>query len=209
MLLRVFAGLTAALAWGALGLQFWLILRDMTAEGASFGGAVWRYVGYFTILTNLLVAATLTHAAIRPLDRSGIGDPRFELAVAAGIVFVGLVYVVALEGTWDPQGPYAVADTLLHKATPVAFTAFWLMRRHGGLLWRQAWWCVVWPLAYMVYALARGAADGWYAYWFFDPANSTPEELMRNVAVLTATVLVIGLAFVGVDRLLARISTAR
>ena len=51
---------------------------------------------------------------------------------------------------------------------------------------------------------SRGAMDGWYAYWFLDPSKSSLPELARNIVAMLAVLSVIGLGFVGVDRLLAR-----
>ena len=47
---------TALLTAFALGLQLSLVIERMTGEGASIGAAVWRYFGFFTILTNIGVA---------------------------------------------------------------------------------------------------------------------------------------------------------
>ncbi len=33
--------------------------------------------------------------------------------------------------------------------------------------------------------MARGAADGWYAYWFLDPSRLAPAQMALNVVGLS------------------------
>jgi hypothetical protein len=47
---RVIAAIAAAVGWGALLLQFWIILQQN-----EFLPGLWRFLGFFTILTNLLI----------------------------------------------------------------------------------------------------------------------------------------------------------
>jgi hypothetical protein len=199
MKLKTAAALLAALtAWSMLGLQLALTLQNMAAEGLAAG--LWRYLGFFTILTNLGVAIVASVMAARP-DLAG---PRLRLMTAASILFVAVVYSVALRSVWHPTGWQAVADHGLHDVVPLLFLVVWLLAGHGGLEWRYALWAVAPPLAYCLYAFARGAADGWYAYWFLDPHALGPLKLAGCIAVLAAAVLVISLGLTAIDRWLAR-----
>ncbi|RHW17698.1 hypothetical protein D1610_09675 [Sphingomonas gilva] len=196
---QILAVLVAAAGWSALALQLWLSLAGMTANGFSPGGALWRILGYFTILTNILVAIVATRAAIRPDARGGVNDPRFELAVAAAILIVGIVYGVLLAHLVNLAGAHLLADMLLHRVQPVLFLLLWWMRRTGRLAWRDALWAPALPAAYAVYALARGRAEGWYAYWFFDADKLGAAELARNSVAMLAVTLLVGAALVWAD----------
>ena len=199
MQLKTAAALLAALAaWSTLGLQLALTLRTMAAEGLAAG--LWRYLGFFTILTNLGVAVVASLMVVRP-DLAG---PRVRLMTAASILFVAVVYSVALRNVWHPTGWQAVADHGLHDVTPLLFLVAWLLAGRGALKWRDALWAMAPPLAYCLYAFARGAADGWYAYWFLDPHALGPLKLAGCIAVLTSAVLAIAFALTAVDRWLAR-----
>jgi len=199
---RLTAAVAAIVAWGALALQLVLIVRTMTGDGATVGEAVWRFFGFFTVLTCTLVGAVASAMALRP--QSALASAPVRLATAASIGLVGLVYSLALRALWSPTGLDAVADHALHDVTPVMFLLAWLVGRHEGMSWRTALWAMPWPLAYVVYALVRGAADGWYAYWFLNPSKLAPIQLAMCVAVLAAAMVAIALLLVAIDRRLSR-----
>ena len=204
MKLKTAAALLAALAaWSMLGLQLALTLQNMAAAGLAAG--LWRYLGFFTILTNLGVSVVATLMVVRP----ELAGPRVRLATAASILFVAIVYSVALRNIWHPTGWQAVADHGLHDAVPLLFLIAWLLAGHGALKWRDALWVMAPPLAYCLYAFARGAADGWYAYWFLDPHALGSLKLAGSIAVLAAAVLVIGLILTAIDRWLGGLGRSR
>lgn len=58
--------------------------------------------------------------------------------------------------------------------------------------------------------MARGMADGWYAYWFLNPTDQPPGELLASILVLLLGFGLAAAALVLIDRLLGnagRIST--
>ncbi|MCW5746142.1 MAG: Pr6Pr family membrane protein [Alphaproteobacteria bacterium] len=198
--------LTTLIATAALALQLGLIIGRMMADGHSALAAVWRFLGFFTILTNCAVAGVAGAMALRPASR--LAGPRVRLATAAAILLVGIVYSLALRSIWEPTGWQAVVDHALHDATPVLFLLAWTLSAHGDLSWRDAAWSALPPLAYCAYALARGAADGWYAYWFFDPNALGLGQMTTNFCLLLAAFLAAGVALVAVDRWRGRLRAA-
>lgn len=196
------AGVTAVVGWAALALQLALIVRNL---GLSIG--LWRFVGFFTILTNMLAASVATAMALG--RTGGLTGSRARLAAASAILLVGIVYSVALRSLWNPQGLQKLADIALHDATPILFVASWLLAPHGDLRMRDLGWALAWPSAYALYALARGAMDGWYAYWFLDPTRQSPSELAVSMAVILAAVALVAAQLIGADRLLARLAAPR
>ena len=195
---RVFAALTAVVACLALGLQFRLLHATLSGGQASLAEVIWRFLGFFTLLTNMLVAwAAIRIAAALPVSA------RFRFIVVCGIVFVGVVYSVALRSTWQPQGWQAVADHGLHDATPLLFALTWLALPHGTLGWRDVASAACWPLGYCFYALLRGGWDGWYAYWFLDPGHMGASALAVSIVLLVAGFLMLGGVLLWINRLLA------
>lgn len=202
VLRRPVAGLTAAVAWAALALQFWLLLETLAAQGQGVNFALWRLLGYFTILTNLAVAVVGTTMTLKP--SSPLAGHRVRMATTTAIVIVGIVYSVVLRALWSPTGWQAVADHALHDVTPPLFLIAWLLSERAGLPWRTALWGMVGPLLYCVYALTRGAFDNWYAYPFLNPTTQSPAELAVAICALTLAFLAVALLLVAVDRWLAR-----
>jgi len=204
------AAILGALLVGlGLALQLKLTVGNMMADGATPLEAVWRYFGYFTILTNVLVFSVLLRASLRPESRADLNAPHVELMAVTSISFVGLVYHALLASRWDPQGLQKVADILLHTASPLVFLVFWFLRPRGGLTWRGALFCALWPAAYAVYGLTRGAFDGFYAYFFMDPNELSWPQLALNVAGLSLAFVIGAFAFVALDDFLSKRTAAK
>ena len=75
---------------------------------------------------------------------------------------------------------------------------------HPGLKWRELGWALVPPALYASYALARGAIDGWYAYWFLNPAEQGIGPMLVSLALLLGVVAAIAAVLIAVDRWLGR-----
>ena len=181
---RTLAGLAAIIGWAGLALQFWLIVQAM-----GLGNGAWRFLAFFTILANIGAAIVATAVAI---GSAGVfARPKAKFVAATSIALVGLVYSLWLRTTWDPQGLQKLADIALHDAVPLLFVGMWLAGLHEQLKWRDLGWALVPPLVYCGYALARGAVDGFYAYWFLNPVTQTPAQIFSSTAVLLAAVAVI------------------
>jgi len=104
---RAVAGIAASVGWAGLALQLVLIVGNL---GPALG--VWRFIGFFTILTNIGAAASATAVAVGGV--AGLAGPRARLMVATSILMVGLVYSIALRALWNPTGLQKVADIALH-----------------------------------------------------------------------------------------------
>ena len=181
---RALAALAAIIGWAGLALQLWLIVEAM-----GVADALWRFVAFFTILANIGTALVATAVASR--STGVLARPRAKYVAATSIALVGLVYSLWLRNTWDPQGLQKLADIALHDAVPVLFVGMWLAGLHEQLKWRDVLWALLPPVLYSVYALARGAVDGFYAYWFLNPGTQTPGQMALSIAVLLAAVAVI------------------
>jgi hypothetical protein len=203
---RLIPGLGATVLAASIVSQGWLSVQGAMAEGETPAVGVWRYLCYFTVLTNALVAVVLARAALRPGDRSGINAPRFELLAATSILFVGAVYNALLASQWDPQGLQKFNDDVLHIWSPLGFTLFWVLRERGALSWRDALFAAIWPLLYSLYGLTRGAFDGFYPYFFMNPAAMPWLDVVRNMAGLVLAFIVGALVLIAVDRTIARFS---
>ena len=205
MLVRILAMIGAPLIAFSTVSQGWLSASEYAGQSGSLGEGVWRYLCYFTVLTNTFVTIVLARAALRPDDRGGLNAPRIELMAVTSILFVGAVYNILLAHLWDPQGLRKFNDVILHDVSPLAFAAFWALRRHSALTWRDAAFTAIWPAAYTLYAQIRGAADGFYPYFFTDPTRASWSQVLGNMVGLMAVFVVAALLLVGLASTRARL----
>ena len=190
---RLFRALIALAAFGGVGIQLWIFLES--PDFASPLAAVWRMLAFFTILTNLMVGIASAVSAIAPSSASGrlLAGANTRVGVVLYIGLVGIVYHVLLAGLWDPQGWQKIADLLLHTATPVMMAIAWIFfDAKTDLTLKALPQIIVYPVAYTVYAMIRGAADGFYPYPFIDVAELGYARVLMNVVGLTAAFLFAG-----------------
>lgn len=188
---RASAVVLALLAWAALLLQLHLTLGATHARGGTTGEALVLFSGYFTILSNVLVAVSASALAWAPESR--LASASLRGCATTAIVLVGIGYHLLLRDIWDPQGWQLVADNLLHSAVPVAALAHWLVFPPRTPLspWAPLHWCA-YPVAYSVYALLRGAWLGSYPYPFIDVGVIGHARAVANAAGLLAVFVATG-----------------
>src|SRR5216684_7000360 len=162
---RTCSAAIAVVTWFALALQFYLLVIQSQAQGASRVRLMANYFSFFTILTNLLVALGLTLSLTTPHSRFGrlFSRPLAASGTAVYIAIVGMSYSLLLRHLWNPQGAQKIADILLHDVVPMMYVVYWLMFvPKGSLRWKDALSWLPCPLVYFCYSLIRGAAVGWY-----------------------------------------------
>ena len=190
--IRILAALTATVVWVSLAVQLVLLARMFgPAEGT------WRFLGFFTSLSNFGIAAIATTVAIGGV--TGMIGPRARFMALTAILAVGLVYSVLLRSLWNPTGLQRLAGIGLHDAAPVLFATLWAMMPHGELRWRDLRWALAPPALYLAYACLRGSIDGWYPYTFLDPRLQGPGGVLAGIAAVLAIFAIVGAAVIAVD----------
>lgn len=186
---RAFALVIALVAVASLATQVMVAFDNLHLLGGTRGVAIWRLLGFFTILTNLLIALTMTMRATGRWPR-GWPDERHALGtLAVSITLVGTVYHAVLAKLWNPVGLHWWSDQGLHTAVPMLFDLYWLIfAPKSGLRWPDAGRWMFYPSLYAAYALARGALDGWYPYPFIDVDQLGYPAVLANVAGLAFAV---------------------
>ncbi|MBA4755086.1 MAG: hypothetical protein EPO45_05840 [Sphingobium sp.] len=196
MIARMAAAIVALVALAGLVVQFAATL-DQTG---SVAGTLWTLLRYFTVLTNLLVALAFGWVAI-----GGRPHPRRLAGVMLAILLVGIVYGLLLRGLLTLSGGALLADTLLHKVTPVLVPLWWIaFAVRGQLRWRDPWGWALFPALYLPYALLRGMAEGRYAYPFIDVAKIGIGTVLVNAVLIAMGFVAAGHALVWIDRRMAR-----
>lgn len=181
-------------------------------------GSPVRALSYFTVQSNALVALIFTLSALRawtarrPLPPLVTGGTLFYAMIA------GLVYHLILvhePGGFFMTGPTgaltgwpALASQVLHTATPTAVLLDWLLLTSPAPLGlRDATRWLLYPMAYLVFSLARGelipqGVKGRYLYSFLDVGRLGYKNVLANA-------LLLGLAFFGLALLLVALDHIR
>lgn len=199
----------AIIAWLALGFQLYILIKNAEINDLTRLEATGRFFGYFTILTNLLVAVCLSSLLLKPGSSLGrfFSRPSTIAAIALYIFIVGLVYNTILRFIWEPSGLQKWVDEALHVIIPLLFVIFWLLFiPKGSLKWIHPFRWLIYPAIYLVYALLRGALSGFYAYPFINVKELGYNRVLLNSAGLMLVFIIIGFLFVGIDKLLSRSS---
>jgi hypothetical protein len=186
------AALVAIVCWAGLAVQFaatYGVQHDVTAT-------LWVLARFFTILTNLLVAVTMTWVAIgRKVSPEVLGG------LTLALLLVGVIYMTLLRGLMHLNGPALIADTLFHKVSPVLMALWWLLfAPRAKLRWSAPILWAIYPLGYLIYVLARGRMDGRYPYPFIDVGKLGWLQTALNVGGIALGFILAGFALVWIDR---------
>jgi len=204
---RIYMGLLAFVGWFALALQLYLIVATNLQNGGSVATGIVRYFGYFTILTNILAALSLTAPLLSPSSSLGrlFQRPTVITAVAIYIVFVGIGYSAFLRTLWNPTGGQLIADRLLHDVVPTAYIVYWLVFVPKGTLhWSHIPRWLPYPIIYFVYAMIMGTFTAFYPYPFIDAATLGYLGALVNGLGFLAVCVLLGVMFVAIDHFRGR-----
>ena len=199
------AGLVIGLA--GLVLQFCITIPASMEAGRSLLGSIVFLFSFFTILTN--IGAVLVHTSL--LSSTGyawlpaFAGPRVRAGVAIAIALVFIIYATVLAQLWQPQGLFLLCDVLLHYVTPVLFVLWWLIAGAAGTTrWSDISWWMVYPIAYLIYALARAPLAGEVPYPFLDVAKNGAASVAVSALAVTGLFLVLCIIAVLADRAVVR-----
>jgi hypothetical protein len=193
----------AIIAWFALILQLSLSLKTITATGFSSLKTITNFFSYFTILSNLFVAISLTLVLISPTSRPGtfFSKTSVQSAIAVYIFIVGLVYNLVLRNLWAPSGLQLVADNLLHVAVPFFYVIYWgVFTPRRKLQWKNIFPWLIFPALYLAYSLLRGPVANWYPYPFVDADKFGYGKVVVNSFFVLVAIVVVGLGLIAINR---------
>lgn len=169
-----------------------------------------NFLSFFTILSNLLVALTLSYSLISPVSLVGsfFSHPTVHSAVALYIFIVGLVYNLVLRNLWAPTGSQLLADNLLHVVVPLLFILYWFIFIPKAVLqWKDGIPWLLFPLVYLVYSMLRGAFTNWYSYPFLNAGELGYGKVSMNIIMMIMAFLAVGMVLIAVNRSMKRITS--
>jgi len=196
------------LSVGALGLvsvavQYWLVTNG---EGGSlYPTSTVHFFSFFTILTNLLVAAAMLAPVLAPSSRLGefLDRPPVRTAIVGYIVIVGTVYWALLSGIDKATGLHLYLEYVLHYIIPPLVVLDWLLFvPKGDLPWRLGIDSLAYPAVYLGWTLVHGYFAIWYPYPFIDVTKLGYPRMLLNSVGLVLAFLAIELLLVAIGRFL-------
>jgi hypothetical protein len=196
-----------------LGIDFWFIVppsmapNSLAPDGRSLPDALIYFWTFFTHLTNLGLLLAYAAELTRWPWLGWFRRPRTQALVAAYILLVMLYYHFMLAPYYDFEGPLLVATILLHYVAPITYLAWWAaLTSHGALRLGDMPWMLVPGVAYVLWALGRGAMVREYPYDILDAGKYGYGQVAASVAVLTAAVAIFSLLLILADSLLGRLA---
>ncbi len=199
---RSFLIVIALAGWTGLVMQLAVSARAGAVDEVPAWRSMLLAMGYFTVLTNLLVTVLVSARIARISSRSILSRPAMLAAAAVYILVVGIIYSLLLRTLWAPSGIHKAADVILHDLMPVLYLLWWLaFAPKGGLTVSDPLRWLLYPLAYFGFALLLGHFTGRYLYPFADLPALGPATVARNGALLLGLFWGLGLVAVLISRL--------
>jgi hypothetical protein len=193
---KLYLLLIVLLEWFALIAQLVLLLQ---ATRLPLTESLTRYFSYYTILTNIIIAAyAAVHCFTPAIKRTGFFfKPSVETAITLYITIVGLVYTLLLRQLWSPKGLQAVVDDILHTIIPVMILIYWwkwVDTRRLKYSNIPSW--LIYPAVYALIILIRGHFASWYPYPFLDVLQYLYGRVLINCVFLLMAFILFSSLFV-------------
>ncbi len=205
---RTWAALTALIV--AVGIVVQLIVTANGTAGffADNPDRVFNVFAYFTIQSNLLLGGTTFMLALQPDRPQSTLFRTLRLNGVLCIAVTGIVYHLALADLDDLTVWAAVANILLHTASPVAGVLGWLLFGPRGMTDpRVVAWSIVYPLLWLVFTLVRGEFVGFYPYPFVSVVEHGYPRVLLNCLLVAVLFLALAAGATSLDRRLHRKTT--
>lgn len=202
---RIVALMGAIITWSAVLTQFYLIIVHRVV---SVPETIFRFFGYFTIDTNIIVA--LCFSSVFLSNKAGterfFSKPSTITATVVYITIVGIVYNTILRPLWKPQGLQMIVDEVLHSVTPVYFILFWVIfTPTKELKWKDAFSWLIYPLLYMLYAILLGAITKFYPYIFVDVSRHGYPKALSNAGLVLLAIFMLSLILIATGKLVQKV----
>jgi len=171
-----------------------------------------RFFSFFTIQTNLFIAACMVLPAVMPHSRASqlLCNPSVRTAMMSYSALTALVYFAFLRDIGRDDDLERRADQILHYVTPALFFIDWLVIvPRGDVPFSAVPRFLIYPTLYVAWTFLYGSLTGWHPYPFVNAKGLDLWHLAANFFGLVCIALLIPYALVAVDRLLATVQRRR
>lgn len=165
------------------------------------------YFGFFTIQSSLMNVVVLVVGGVLALRVAAEPEllARVRMSTLSYAVITGVVYNLLLRNL-PADGSFVGLDwpnEVLHVWAPALILLDWLLAPgRPALAWKQIWFALIYPLAWLAYALLRGTFTDWWTYPFLNPGEpgGWPSVLLY-IVVIAGVIIAISAAAIGLSRL--------
>jgi hypothetical protein len=199
--ISVFRLLAGTLGWTAVIVQ-WVATLALPTGPSELTRTV-TYFSYFTTLTNIVAAASLTVPEVAEHWRVSRFLLRYEVrtAVAVYMIVTWGGYAILLAGVSKLTEIQYLADVVLHYVMPPLFLIDWLLiRPTRRISWTSILYFLAFPILFGCYTLVRGAYFGVYPYSFFDVNQIGYRAVLTNGGVFLILILGFGVLLIAIGR---------
>lgn len=172
------------------------------------------YFGYFTIQSSLMNVVVLSVGGVLALRLAAEPEllARVRMSTLSYAVITGVVYNLLLRGLPADGSFVGISwpNEVLHVWAPALIVLDWLLAPgRPALAWKRIWFALVYPLAWLAYALLRGTFTDWWTYPFLNPGEpgGWPSVLIY-IVIIAVTIIAISAAAIGLSRIGRRDSVA-
>jgi len=205
-LARICFAVTAGVVGAGLVLQVALAAGNDEASFATVPARLVNVFSFFTIQSNVIVVVTSALLALR-WDRPSTPFRTWRLTGLVAITITGVVFHLALADLHELTGKEAVADFVLHTASPILTLLGWLIfGPRGQVTGRIVRLAVLFPITWLAYALIRGAfvtdrfGNAYYPYPFLNAHEHGYASISGAVALVAVLFLAVAYGVLALDR---------
>jgi hypothetical protein len=187
------------LFFGTIGLATVITQAIYTAQNSVFDPV--NFLSYFTNLSNIVssVILLISTAYLLKSRKPSMADDTIRGGAVLYMAVTGIIYATLLSGE-DLGLLLPWVNLVLHTVMPLVIVADWLYQPPRTKLGsRQTLLWLLFPAAYLVYSLVRGATVHWYPYPFLNP------DKVGGYAGVAAYCIGILIVFFGLSWLLAKL----
>jgi len=195
----------AVLTWVTVIGQY--VIMAGSGEYGGIGAATLTYLGYFTVLTNILAGLAFTAQLLKPGNRLRrfFERPAVRAAIALYILVVMVVYWALLASIHNPTGWSAVFNVGLHLVIPVLFIIDWLIfSPKDNMSYKHLPYWTIYPVLYGLFNIVRGLMTGFYPYPFLDVSKLGYGKVFVNMFGFMSIYLIGGAVFITIGWYLSR-----
>lgn len=166
---------------------------------------------YFTLWSNIVGAGLGLAYFLGNHESRWAAAARIDAAMM--LLVTGLVYNFVLADGSPSIGTYRFTNPVEHMIMPVLMPVIWILsmprRKRADITPINIGLALILPIIWCVWTFARGAATGWYPYFFLDVNDLGYTAALKNTAGVFLLFFVLIALLAGVEQLLRRLGMRR